>query len=249
MDPEIIRLAGGRAPLDDEAVADFYSPPTTPWLRANVVSSLDGASDVGGASAPLSSPADQRLLGLLRMRCEALLVGAGTIRAEGYGPIVLPEPHRRWRLAHGLPEHLTVVVVSGSLRLDPAAPAFTAAPTRPVVLTVAGAPAATRDGLAAHADVLEAGTGRVALPAAIALLHRRGLRQILCEGGPTLLGDLTTAGLVDEVCLTVSPMLAGPGAQRVVAGTAGIPATAPPRMSLRHVLSGGDHLLLRYVRA
>lgn len=247
MDREITRRADGAAPLDDQAIADLYAPPTTPWLRVNIVSSLDGAAAVDGASTPLSSPADQRLMGLLRMRCDALLVGAGTVRAEGYGPIVLPAPHRRWRRAHGLPEHLTVVVVSGSLDLDPAAPAFAAAPTRPVVLTAAGAPAAARTALAAHADVLDAGAGgdRVAAGAAIELLHRRGLRQILCEGGPTLLGDVTAAGLVDEVCLTVSPVLAGPGAGRVVAGATGTPRP----MSLRHVLSAGDHLLLRYVRA
>lgn len=245
MDREITRRADGTAALDDEAIADLYAPPTTPWLRVNIVSSLDGAATVDGASGPLSSPADQRLMGLLRMRCDALLVGAGTFRAERYGPIVLPAPHRRWRRAHGLPEHPTVVVVSGSLDLDQAMPAFAGAPTRPVVLTVAGAPAGARAALAAHADVWEAGPGRVAMRTAIELLHRRGLRQILCEGGPTLLGDVTAAGLVDEVCLTVSPVLAGPGAARVVAG-----AASPLRtMSLRHVLSAGDHLLLRYVRA
>lgn len=244
MDFEITRLGGGE-PLDDEAIAALYAPPATPWLRVNCVASIDGAVEVGGVSAPLSSPPDQRLLELLRMRCDALLLGAGTFRTEGYGPMVLPEQRRRWRRAHGLPEDLTLVVVSGSLALDPAAPAFAAAPTRPVVLTTKTAPAAARKAIAATADVVSAGDGPVDLADAVARLHDRGFREILCEGGPHLFGGLTAAGLVDEVCLTVSPVLAGPGAGRITAGA----ATALHRMSLRHGLAAGDSLLLRYLRA
>lgn len=243
-DPEISRLIGGEA-LDDEAIAELYALPATPWLRVNFVASLDGAVEVGGVSRPLSSPADQRVMELLRTQCDALLLGAGTLRTERYGPIVLPGPRRRWRGDHGLAEHPTVVVVSGSLNLDPAAPAFAAAPTRPIVLTTTTTPAASGKAMAAVADVISTGNRTVDLADAVAQLHDRGLRRILCEGGPHLFGALAAADLVDEVCLTVSPLLAGPGAGRITAG-----ATGPLRpMTLRHVLAAGDHLLLRYLRA
>lgn len=242
----ITRLADDGRPLDDDTLADLYSTreTDTPWLRTNFVASIDGAVEVDGATAGLSSPPDQRVLGLLRMQCDALLLGAGTLRAERYGPLLLDEQARSWRRRRGLPEHPTLVVVSGSLRLDPAQPAFADAPTRPVVVTHAKAPAERRAALDATTEVLPVGEDAVDLAAATVQLHRRGWRQILCEGGPHLLGGLTAADLVDEVCLTVSPLLAGAGAGRITAG-----ATSPLRhMSLRHVLTADDFLLLRYHR-
>src|SRR5690606_15179555 len=119
-----------------------------------------------------------------------------------------------WRRDHGLPGHPALVIVSGSLDLDPHSPAFAAAPRRPVVLTHAAAPVARRSALEPVADVLVAGEARVNLAAGLALLRARGLAHILCEGGPHLLGALTAADLVDEMCLTLSPVLAGPGAGR-----------------------------------
>jgi riboflavin biosynthesis pyrimidine reductase len=144
-----------------------------------------------------------------------------------------------------MPEHPTLVVVSGSLRLDPQQPAFAGAPVRPIVLTQATAPADRRAALAATTDVLTAGEGTVDPATAMALLHRRGLRQILSEGGPHMLAELTAADLVDELCLTVSPVLAGAGAGRI---TAGVSSPLRP-MSLQPPLAAGDTLLLRYRRA
>ncbi|HLU45104.1 MAG TPA: pyrimidine reductase family protein [Natronosporangium sp.] len=229
--------------LDDDTLIGYYAPPRTPWLRVNFVTSIDGAVEVSGRSSPLSDPDDQRMLQLLRTPCDALLVGAGTIRVEGYGPPLLAESRRRWRLNHRLPEHLQLVVVSHTLALDPDLPVFTQA-RRPVVLTHAGAPAARREALAERAEVLTVGEHEVDLAAGLSLLHARGLRHLLCEGGPRLFGSLVAADLVDEVCLTVSPLLAGAGAGRIVAGP-----TSPVRdMSLRHVLAAGDTLFLRYQR-
>jgi riboflavin biosynthesis pyrimidine reductase len=208
------------------------------------VVSLDGAVNVGGVTAGLSSRQDQRVMGLLRMQCDALLLGAGTLRVEGYAPVLLNPRRRSWRTERGLPAHPTLVVVSGSLRLDPARPVFAEAAIRPIVLTHANAPASRRAALATTAEVVTAGEQAVDLATAVAWLHRRGFRQILCEGGPHLLGGLVAADLVDELCLTVSPSLAGAGAGRIVAG----PASPVRRMSLRQVLAAGDHLLLRYLR-
>ncbi|HEX7747047.1 MAG TPA: pyrimidine reductase family protein [Micromonosporaceae bacterium] len=242
------------AALDDAALADLYGRPSRPGrthLRVNFVSSIDGAVAVDGYSAGLSGPADKRVFGVLRMLCDALLVGAGTLRCEGYRAVRLDERRRAWRRDHGLAEYPTLVVVSRSLDLDPAQRAFADAPVRPLVLTTGQAD--PPPGLTAVAEVLRMGPADI-LPASLAELHRRGHHQVLCEGGPGLFGGLTAAGLVDELCLTVSPLLAGPGSGRITAdppNPPGLPGPpAPPQaMELCHVLSADDVLLLRYLRA
>jgi riboflavin biosynthesis pyrimidine reductase len=241
----ITRLSDEGRALDDDTLAELYAPPPPPWLRANFVSSVDGAVEVGGRSAGLSSPADQRVLSLLRTECDALMIGAGTLRAERYGPMRLTDRDGDRRREHGLAAHPTLVVVSGSLDLDPRQPAFAEAPVRPIVLTRATAPAARREALGATTDVLTAGEDRVDLATAIAVLHDRGLGQILCEGGPHLLGGLIAADLVDELCLTISPLLAGAGANRITAGE----ASPLRRMALHQLLAADGSLLLRYRRA
>jgi riboflavin biosynthesis pyrimidine reductase len=262
-------------PLDDAALAALYGRTEQPHLRVNFVASIDGAVAVNGFSAGLSNGPDKRVFGVLRMLCDALVVGAGTLRQEGYGPVRLNERRRAWRRAHGLAEYPTLVVVSGALDLDPRQAAFAHAPVRPVVLThgrstpppgldaVADLIRVSADpndpttqfeesteiglvnevGLVDQADRVDL-VDRVDLAAGLAELHRRGHRQLLCEGGPYLFGTLTTADLVDEVCLTVAPLLAGAGAGRITAGT-----PSPPRgMALRHLLAAESTLLLRYTR-
>jgi riboflavin biosynthesis pyrimidine reductase len=241
----IVRLwpAGDPAPLDDDGLAEAYAS-DRPGVRVNFVTSLDGAVDLGGYSEGLSGPADKRVFGVLRMLCDALVVGAGTLRHEGYHAVRLTGARRAWRTARGLPPYPTLVVVSRSLALDPAQDALAGAPVRPIVLTCEAAPAAGRAALAAVAEVLTVGERDVDLAAAVGLLRDRGLRHLLSEGGPQLFGALTAADRVDELCLTVSPLLAGPGAGRITAGAAG-----PPRsLSLRHALAAGDMLMLRYAR-
>lgn len=234
-------------PIDDATLIDLYAPPdrSRPGLRVNFVTSIDGAVTVAGYSEGLSSPADKRVFDLLRMVCDALMVAAGTLRHEGYGAIVLDERARAWRRAHGLAEHMPLVAVSRSLGLGAALPALTEAPTRPYVVTCAASPPSVRRSLADVAEVIVCGDDEVDLAAARAELHERGLTQLLCEGGPQLLGSLTAADLVDDFCLTVSPLLAGAGPGRI---TAGPPSPAPRRLALRHILAEDDMLLLRYAR-
>lgn len=236
------------AMLDDDALAARYEPGASEWLRANFVTSLDGAVTIDGTSAKLSGIADKRVFGILRMRCDALLVGAGTLRHEGYGAIRLDAPRRTWRRVHGLAEYPTLVVVSGGLALDPANPALADAPVRPVILTHRRAPADRRMMLEAVADVLACGEHEVDFHAALVQLRERGLRQVLSEGGPHVLAALTAADLVDELDLTLSPLLVGPGAGRI---TAGIPRMPEPvrGMRLRHVLHADGLLMLRYDRS
>jgi riboflavin biosynthesis pyrimidine reductase len=231
-------------PVNDTApdLVELYRTPPEPWLRVNFVTSLDGAGHVGGKSEPLSGPADKRVFGLLRMLCDALVVGAGTVREESYHALRLDENRRAWRLAAGLPEYPTLVVVTARGNLDPGHRALADAPVRPIVVTRTSTdPGPLRE----VADVVAVGADEVDLAAAFAALRERGLRQVLSEGGPKLFGTLTGAGLVDELCLTVSPLLAGPGAPRI---TDGPPIDSPQGLTLRHALLAEGLLLLRYTR-
>ncbi|MFG2055173.1 pyrimidine reductase family protein [Micromonospora sp. NPDC048930] len=235
--------APATGPLTDPELAALYGRATRPHLRVNFVASADGAVTLDGYSAGLSGEPDKRVFGLLRMLCDGLVVAAGTLRHEGYRAVRLSEDRRAWRREHGLAEYPTLVVVSGSLELDPAQACFADAPVRPLVLTRAGVE--PPPGLTEVADLVRCGEQRVDLAAGLADLRRRGLAQLLCEGGPHLFGALTAADLVDELCLTVAPLLAGAGPGRITAGD-GSPARPLP---LRHVLAAEDGvLMLRYAR-
>ncbi|MFY1585969.1 pyrimidine reductase family protein [Micromonospora sp. WMMD734] len=230
-------------PLDDTALTALYARADTPRLRVNFVSSADGAVTLDGYSAGLSGEPDKRVFGLLRMLCDGLLVAAGTMRHEGYRAVRLNAERRAWRRAHGLAEYPTLTVVSRSLRLDPTQAAFADAPVRPVVLTTATAVAPP--GLTDAVDLVRVGRDDVDLAAGLAALRERGLGQLLCEGGPHLFGALTAADLVDELCVTVAPLLAGAGPGRITAG----PGSPPRSLPLRHTLAAADGvLLLRYAR-
>jgi riboflavin biosynthesis pyrimidine reductase len=217
-----------------------------PWLRMNFVASLDGAVEVDGYSRGLSSPADQALLHALRVLTDAVMVGAGTLRHEGYGAMIMNGPDRALRAERGLAEHPTLVIVSSALDLDPSHAVFRDAPVRPVVLTHAAAPTKQRQALGPVAELVDCGDSVVDLAVGLGLLRDRGLAQNLCEGGPHLFGSLLAADLVDELCLTLSPQLAGPGAGRIVAGTL---RAEPAGMRLVQLLEADGHLLARYVRA
>jgi riboflavin biosynthesis pyrimidine reductase len=231
------------AELDDHELAGLYAFPWPHWLRANMVASADGAGFLEGRTAPLSTRADMRLFGLLRVLADVVLVGAGTARVEEYRPA-----RRRPALADlraGRPPSVPVAVVSRKLDLDFATPLFTDAPpdARTIVITCAGSPDDQRAAAALVADVIVAGETAVDLKDAVSALRDRGLGRVLCEGGPHLLSQLVAEGLLDELCLTVTPVLAGPGPTRVVAGA---PFPARP-MTLAHVLTDDGELFCRYV--
>ncbi|MET1043615.1 MAG: pyrimidine reductase family protein [Microbacteriaceae bacterium] len=241
-----VRLLGAM-PAEDDEITDWYAVPRrNRWLRVNFISSLDGAATHNGRSAGLGTPADKRVFGLLRRLADVILVGAGTVRAEGYGGRLLDDAGRAWREERGLPPHPVVAVVSARLDLDPGSPLFSDAPVRPLVITTRQAPAARRAALAEVSDVLDSGGTAVDTRLMRELLAERGLRQVHCEGGPHLLGTLIEEGTVDELCLTLSPRLEGGTARRITDGG----RVAPTGMTLAHVLTGDDGtLLLRYVRA
>ncbi len=225
---------------DDEVIAGL-DPDGPGVVRVNFVSSIDGAATRDGRSGGLSGPGDKRLFELLRRVCDVVVVGAGTVRDEGYGPMRVSDASAAWREAHGRPPHPVFAIVTGDLDLDPASPIFTEAPVRPIVLTTDRAPGTERfDDVA---DVVLAGTAHVDPAVAVAALRERGLRHVLCEGGPSLFGSFLEADAVDELCITIAPSLVAGDARRISHGD------APPRdMRLATVLRSGETLLLRYAR-
>jgi len=235
------------ADATDEQLLSWYAMPERPegWVRFNFVSSVDGAATVQGRSGALGNAADFRVLHLLRRLADVLLVGAGTIRAEGYGGDLIGPDGRAWRVARGLSPHPPVAVVSGRLDLDPGAALFTDAVTRPIVVTTEQAHAERRRALARVADVVVAGEASVDPVTAVRALADRGLVRVLSEGGPTLLGAFQQADALDDLCLSLSPALVGGTAPRIAVGA----GEHLRRLELVHVLEGEGLLLLRYVVA
>jgi Pyrimidine reductase, riboflavin biosynthesis len=232
-------------PLSDEdIVAAYPAPAGQRLLRVNFVSSVDGAVTLDGRSGPLGGPGDRRILGLLRVNCDAVLVAAGTVRVEGYSPLRTAEARRRLRIERGRTPDPVLVLVTRRLGFDPADPRFTQAPQRPVVLTTEETAQRVGNRFADVADVIGVGHEDVDLGAGLDALAERGLVHVLCEGGPHLFGSLIAADLVDELCLTLAPKLVGPGPERIVAG----PDTAVRTLALTQILAAGDELFLRYTR-
>jgi riboflavin biosynthesis pyrimidine reductase len=227
-------------PVDDAALAAHYAWPDTPaapCVRVNFVASLDGAASVDGRSGGLGTAADKAVFGLLRELADVVLVGAGTARAEDYRGARRP--------TRGRATPPPVAVVTGSADLDPVSRLFTDTAVPPLVLTVESAPPQRRAALAA-AGAEVAVLPRLTPDALLAELGRRGLHRVLCEGGPSLLGALQAADAVDELCLTLSPLLVGGAAGRIAHGPTGASGRS---MTLAGVLQADDALLLRYRRA
>ncbi|HMD91237.1 MAG TPA: pyrimidine reductase family protein [Trebonia sp.] len=237
----------GSGELDDAALAGLYAYPRERWLRANFVSSADGAGFLDGLSAGLSSDDDRRLFGMLRVLADVVLVGAGTARAEKYKPARRPRKELAAFRA-GRPPTPPIALVSRMLDLDLESPLFAAAPAdaRTIVITCEASSASRRASVAAVADVIVAGGEAVDLTEAVTALAGRGLGRVLCEGGPNLLAHVAVAGLLDELCLTVSPLLAGPGPHRIIEGVL-LPTALP--MTLAHVLEADGFLFCRYLTA
>ena len=227
----------------------LYAYPDGHWLRANMVATADGAASLNGLTQGISSDTDRRVFALLRTLCDVILVGASTVREEKYKPA---RPQELWsHLREGRPTTPPIAVVSRRLDLDPDSPLITAAPphARTIVITTASAPEVRRGLVARFAEVIIAGQDTVDLTTAVDELSKRGHRRMLAEGGPRLLAQLAEAGLLDELCLTIGPLMAGPGAPRIVAGTPGTgPVATPLPLTLAHVLEDDGFLLCRYTR-
>ncbi|MFV0254196.1 MAG: pyrimidine reductase family protein [Beutenbergiaceae bacterium] len=230
--------------FDSEELVDRYRAPDGVHLRANMISSLDGAASVGGLSGGLNDAWDKQVFDTLRMLSDVVIVGSGTLLAEGYGPLILDQAAVAWRRAHGLADHPVLAAVTGSLSIPADHAMLTQAPLRPVILTHCVAPPDRRAALTSVADVLDCGEGSVDFALVKRRLADRGLGQQLCEGGPTVLGQAIADDAVDELCLTLAPHLVVGDAPRIAAGG----SASLRRMRLIHALPGGPMLFLRYQR-
>ena len=195
------------------------------------------------------------MFGALRDLADVILVGAATAAAEGYRPAHPSARRRAIRSEYGLAEVPAIAVMSASLQLDLSAELFSAASQAPtLVITGSAAPINARNdiidlaGTETKLQLVQAPSGPdggVDFAAAVAALRELGYRRILCEGGPRLFGAGVAGGAVDELCLTVSPMLTGPGEPRIVAGEPW-PEELAPRLRLVGLLTEDDALFCRY---
>ncbi|HET7485293.1 MAG TPA: dihydrofolate reductase family protein [Solirubrobacterales bacterium] len=213
-----------------------------PFVATNFAATVDGRATIGGVSGPIGSDADTEMLARLRTRFDAVMIGAGTMRAERYGRVVGNQEQRERRERLGLPHDPLMVIVSGRLDLPWEAPLFTEGAGRVLIFTASEAePPETETTLRVVRH-----EGRVGLAAALRhLREERGVRALLCEGGPHLHGELWAAGLVDELFLTTAPKLTGGEAPRIVEGL-DIPLTE--ELDLAWLLEHEGELFARYRR-
>jgi riboflavin biosynthesis pyrimidine reductase len=226
---------------DEVDPVDAYAyPARRPWLRGNMIASADGAATVDGRAGRLGNATDQHLLGLLRALADVVIAGAGTVVTEGYGPARAREQYQAMRVAAGQPPAPVMAVVSNQLRLDFTSRYFTEAVQRPIVVTCAAAPPDLLRAAHDVADVVVAGAKVVDPKLMVGALAERGYTRLLCEGGPTFLGAAVEADALDELCLTISPLLVGGPSRRVLDG----PVIEPPAaMRLTQLLVDDDDLL------
>lgn len=224
-----------------------HMPAGRPRVLLNMVSSADGRATLQGRSGSLSGPADRALFHALRLPVDAVLAGAGTVRAERYGRIIREEAGRSLRRSRGMSAEPLACIASRSLAIDTAIPLLAEPDAQVLVLT------ASEGGLgdcSAGVGYVRAGVGgELDLAAALhALGEEHGVQLLLCEGGPHLAGSLLTAGLLDELFLSLSPRLAGGdpeggGPLRILAGPELLP---PVELSLLGVLEHDSGLFVRY---
>lgn len=234
----------GDAGLDAAGLDAAYGAAAPAVVRANFAVTVDGAVEVDGRSGGIGGPADRAVFAHLRSLADVVLVGSGTVRAERYGAVRLDDAARQRRQARGQAEAIPVAVLTNRAALPPDHRLFsetaTSGEARPLILTCAAAPSEARAALDAVAEVVICGDDDIDDASALAALAERGLTRVLCEGGPTVVTRLLRAGLVDELCLTFAPLLAGPGHAGLGAGAA---FERPARLDLIGLLSGGDGTL------
>jgi len=222
-------------------------PDRRPWVLANMVTSVDGAAAVAGRTGQLGGAADKAVFSAIRGVADVIVAAAGTVRAERYHPPRPPsDTVARGRAERGQAPRPRLVVVTRQMDLDPDLPLFAEPDQRPLVVTCATADPDRRARIEPVADVIELGQESVDLAAMVTWLGEHGARVVLTEGGPTLLGQLVAEGLVDELCLTIAPLLVA-GPERRIAHSIEHPAATD--LVLDRVLEADGELLLRYRRA
>jgi len=243
-------------PVGAGALGDLYSYPESGgrcWVRANMIASADGGATQAGTSGGLGAAGDKALFDTLRSLADVILVGAATAKTEDYSGVDYSDDERAARRSRGQAETAPIALLTRSGSVDPDAAVFRRTDVAPLVFTSAAAAAATRRRLGDLAEVVDAsGDGdpeSLDLAGVFDTLAARGLHRVLAEGGPGILGRLIAADLLDELCLTVAPMLVGAGAPRIVTGD-DEGRRDPSPLALRHTLTDGDgYVFLRYTRS
>lgn len=234
-------------PVDNDDLPQHYPWPEregAAYVRAMMVGTLDGA--VAGAdklSGSISGDADGEVFDAVRRFADVVLVGGGTLAAEEYGPLHATDADAALRQAAGQAKAPVIAVVSGSLRLPLDQGGFADATVRPLVFTGASPDPERLAAVRERCEVVQAPGDEVEAGWVVDRLVDRGLWRIVCEGGPTLLRDVAEAGCLDEVDLTVSPMLVGTGATPT---TELLPD--PRSFTLQQALVADDFVMVRYVR-
>ena len=231
----------------DVDLVDAYATPVgvsddQPFVRCNMISSLDGAIAVMGRSGLLGGPADGRVFQALRSVTDVILVGAGTARAEGYGPVRLDEELRRRRAERGQPAVPPIAIVTRSGMLDWSSPFFVDAEARPIVFLPADVHQDVFDRGREVADLVVAGQAEVDPRRAIGHLGQSGYRSVLVEGGPGLNAELVQNSLLDELCLTLAPCVVAGSGPRVLAGPE---LPRPLKVEMVHLLEEDGFLFYR----
>lgn len=229
----------GPDPTTPEGLHERYRPAAATWVRANFVTSADGAATLDGRSGGLGNAADQAVFAVLRDHADVVLVGAGTVRDESYGGIHPTAESRARRTADGRAEVPVLAVVGRPSRLSGQERWITEATAPPLLLTSADE---ARE--VPGCQTVVCGARTVDVLTALDRLAARGLRSVLCEGGPSLFAHVAGAGRLDELCLSYSPVLAGPGPGRIMVGEAW---DTPRRATLAGLLEDNALLLARYL--
>ncbi len=247
-----LTVLGPTESVDDGRLADFYAYPgdlRSCWVRGNMIASLDGGATDDGKAGGLAGTGDRAVFSLMRHAADVILVGAATVRIENYSGAQLPVAARQARQRRGQGEVPPIAVVTRSGDLDPSALLFTRTEVPPLILTSSRTVEDTRRRLTAVAEVIDAsGTDPNSADPAVVLevLAERGLFRVLTEGGPLFLGSLIENGLMDELCLTVAPILVGGASKRIVTGLGHVHT----KMRRAHLLADDDgYMYTRYVRA
>lgn len=237
--------------LTDEDILGLYAPPSDEsqaFVRFNFVMTADGGATHRGVSGEIGGEGDKRMFQLLRRHAHVLVMGAGTVRAEGYEGDLLSAEDKTWREQNGLSQVLPVALISGGLHLEPSDQFFAQAPTTPIVYTAETSSPEAREKLSAVAEVVIAGRDSVEPALVVKDLVARGYRNIHSEGGPTVFGDFQRANLVDSLCVTIAPKTAGPGEKRI-GGEGPTEGNALRQMTLHNLLEHHGELFAEYRKA
>ncbi|CAM3072736.1 hypothetical protein BST27_17240 [Mycobacterium intermedium] len=250
--PDFLTLLGADRGIAEDELPVFYDYPDIAdgsWLRANFIASLDGGATAAGLTGGLGGSGDRAIFSMLRELADVVVVGAGTVRIEGYSGVRLGIGARQRRQARHQAEIPPLAIVTNAGHLDKDLGVFTRTEVPVLVLTCTAAADDTRHRLSGlPAEVIDCSADdptSVDAAAILAHLRARGLRRVLTEGGPMLLGAFIDRGLLDELCLTIAPCIVGGSSPRIVTG----PGQVMTQMRCAHVITDdAGYLYTRYVR-